>query len=191
MRFFKSLAWPLRYVTIIGMNRNYRRRNSLRHQGWHYGAAGYYFVTICTAGRECVFDSDTLKTTVESVLRDLPSFKSASEIVLDEWIVMPNHIHLIIIILQGIAPDSPRPNKTISGTIGALVGTFKSTATRRINNLRRTPGAKLWQRGYHDRIIRNESQLNAIRAYIVANPERWAEDRDNLDALFDKMTYQP
>ena len=49
--------------------------------------------------------------------------------------------------------------------------------------------SKLWQRGYYDRIVRNERELNAIREYIRLNPERWAEDRDNLDVVLSRMIY--
>ena len=104
---------------------------------------------------------------------------------------MPNHIHAILVIVDGASDENPRPRKTESGTVGALVGTYKSTVTNRINHLRNDIGATVWQRGYYDRIIRNDDELNAIRDYIRRNPERWAEDRDNLDALLVKMTYHP
>ena len=165
------------------------RRNSLRKGGWHYGAAGYYFVTICTHGRELLFDSAEFKQIVETVLESLPTFNSATTIELDESIVMPNHLHFILVIVDGFSAEAEAPSKTISGTIGAHVATLKSTATRRINNVRRSKGAKVWQRGYYDRIIRNERELHATREYIRNNPQRWQEDRDNLDALLEEMTY--
>ena len=56
-----------------------------------------------------------------------------------------------------------------------------------MNHLPRTPGAKVWQRGYYDRIVRNERELDAIRRYIRDNPDRWDEDGDNLDALIAKI----
>jgi len=71
--------------------------------------------------------------------------------------------------------------------VGAIVGNFKSLVTRRINRLRRTPGERVWQRGYYDRIVRNPRELDAIRRYIRDNPARWAEDCENLDALTRKM----
>ena len=169
----------------------YRRRNSLRHENWHYGAAGYYFVTICTYRRVCLFDSAEFKQIAAMMWQKIPSFKSATTVRLDEWIVMPNHVHGILIIIDGYSHADPRPTKTFSGTVGALVGTFKSSTTKRINTIRNTAGARIWQRGYYDRIIRNERELDAIRNYIVRNPERWAEDRDNLDALTNKMTFHP
>jgi REP element-mobilizing transposase RayT len=61
--------------------------------------------------------------------------------------------------------------------LGAIVGNFKSVAARRINHVRKTPGAPLWQRNYYEHIIRNERALNAIRRYIEHNPARWERDR--------------
>ncbi len=165
-----------------------RRRNSLRHPAWNYGTAGYYFVTICTHNRYCLFDEADFRWIAESMWQKIPSFKSATTVRLDAWVVMPNHVHGIIVIVAGFSADMPRPNKTISGTLGALVGTYKAAVTRRINNQRNETGAKVWQRGYYDRIIRNERELNATRQYIANNPQRWAEDRDNLDRLLEKMT---
>jgi REP element-mobilizing transposase RayT len=78
-----------------------------------------------------------------------------------------------------------------AGSLGVLVGRYKTAVTTRINNLRRSKGAKVWQRGYYERIIRNERELRATRQYIIKNPVRWAEDRENLDSLLNKMIYHP
>jgi hypothetical protein len=64
-----------------------------------------------------------------------------------------------------------------AGSLGTVVGAFKSAVTRRINQHRGTPGASVWQRNYHDRIIRNERHLHAARRYIRDNPAKWHEDR--------------
>ena len=165
-----------------------RRQKSMRWDTWHYGAAGYYFVTICTFGRKCLFNDATFKAIVESCWQRIPTFKSAIIVQLDAWVVMPNHVHGIIVIVEGYDVDDKRPNKTISGTVGALVGKFKAAVTKRINNLQDTKGQTIWQRGYYDRVIRNETELNAIRKYIAQNPARWAEDRENLDTLLSRMT---
>lgn len=74
-----------------------------------------------------------------------------------------------------------------SGSIGAIIGNFKSLVTKRANQHRHTPGAKLWQREYYDRLIRNERELNALRQYIRDNPQRWLEDRDNIDVVIARM----
>jgi putative transposase len=102
---------------------------------------------------------------------------------------MPNHIHGLLVILgkedqlASMLPLTGAP----SGSLGAIVGNFKSMASRQVNGLRQTRGAPVWQRGYYERIVRNERELNAIRRYIEENPRRWAEDRENLDRLVARM----
>ena len=133
---------------------------------------------------------------------------------LDAWVVMPNHVHGIIVIVDeppgrgevfrngrsvtdrpipcaaplseefdsGNASPLPEPYPCQpSGSLGAIVGNFKSVTTRRINRIRKTPGARLWQRNYHDRVICDERGLIAVRRYIQENPIRWANDRNNPD----------
>jgi hypothetical protein len=65
------------------------------------------------------------------------------------------------------------------GSLGAIVRAYKSAVARRINRLRETPGMAVWQRGYHERVIRSERHLDAVRAYILDNPRRWNEDQLN------------
>ena len=66
-----------------------------------------------------------------------------------------------------------------SRSIGAIVGSFKSAVTRRINGMRANPGIPLWQRNYYEHVIRNEDDLDEIRQYVVSNPCRWAEDENH------------
>jgi putative transposase len=206
-------------------------RRSIRLRGWDYTTPGAYFITICTYQRENLFEDDRFRELAENAWRNIPTHPHASRVILDEWIVMPNHLHGILILtdpetndnearrdeaqidvsktnqisLQAASsppadtlfpasslpfdslPSSYPPHGVESGSIGAIVGNFKSLVTRRVNNLRRTPGAKFWQRGYYDRIVRNERELNAIRQYVWDNPRRWEEDRENLDALLARM----
>ena len=67
----------------------------------------------------------------------------------------------------------------MSGSLGAIVGNFKSVTARRINRIRKTPGAPIWQRNYYEHIVRNETELNRIRQYIRLNPMKWELDREN------------
>ena len=64
--------------------------------------------------------------------------------------------------------------------LGRIVGAFKTMVTKQINEIRQTPGAKVWQRGFHDRVIRNKDELNNIRKYITDNPQNWATDENNI-----------
>ena len=101
---------------------------------------------------------------------------------MDEWILMPNHLHGILFFCGDVdeRPETPRQGPS-SGSLGTVVGTYKSVTTRRINRLRKTPGMPVWQRNYYERVIRNEREWNAIRQYIRDNPAHWAEDRENPD----------
>ena len=174
-------------------NPNHHHRQSIRLRNWDYTAPGAYFVTICTYQRENLFDDDQLRVLVENGWQNIPVHPHARYVTLDEWVVMPNHVHGILNLHpqeQRISVDPKNEdhlNGAISGSVGAIIGNFKSLVTRRANILQRTPGSKVWQRGYYDRIIRNDRELNAIRQYILDNPQRWQEDRENLEAMLPKM----
>lgn len=133
------------------------------------------------------------------------------QIELDEFVFMPNHMHGVIIInCRGEAfPDriteesmhiepsyrvapgftnpagnaSPGrvPHGTQSGSVGAIIQNYKSSTTRRINAIRKTPGGILWQRNYYEHIIRNQHSLEEIREYIQANPSVWLRDKYNVE----------
>ncbi|WP_212747628.1 transposase [Fodinibius saliphilus] len=112
---------------------------------------------------------------------------------LDVFVVMPNHIHGIIEIVDSknivgvyrntpLRSDSPVNQsefKSPSETIGAIVRGYKSTVTKQINKIRNSPGEKVWQRNYYDHIIRDKKSLERIRYYIIQNPAQWQEDQNN------------
>jgi putative transposase len=127
-----------------------------------------------------------------------------ADVALDHHVVMPNHVHLLFAITVDHADPSlsstPGPSDTVGATrcvaldgargdirrnakgpiaqsVGAIIGQYKSAVSRRINAVRETPGASVWQRGYHEHIVRNERQANRIRHYILENPAQWQRDR--------------
>ena len=113
------------------------------------------------------------------------------DVELDAFIVMPNHMHGIIVIQQpsdvGAQHAAPLPQEDDNSprvvrprSLSAIVRSFKSAASREINALRGTPAAPVWQRNYYERIIRNEREMHAIRGYIMNNPYRWSDDPENL-----------
>lgn len=118
----------------------------------------------------------------------LKSAEIRNEIILDEWIVMPNHFHGIVTIAENnprkgdrpvapttsVQPTGPKPK-----SIGALMAGFKCAVTKNKNLIQGTPGKKLWQRNYWEHIIRNSKELNQIRKYIKENPINWEQDRLN------------
>ncbi len=165
-----------------------RRRNSMRHPTWHYGWNGYYFITICTHQRQHIFTETAYKTIAETTWYRIPTFKSATSVKIDEFIVMPNHLHGILVIENGYAPDAPRPDKTISGTISAIIAAYKAAVAKKINHTR-DKAEPIWQRGYYDRIIKSEAALNRTRQYIIRNPTMWQKKRNLLPKLLGKMTF--
>jgi REP element-mobilizing transposase RayT len=117
------------------------------------------------------------------------------EIKMDKFIVMPNHLHGIVFInrdtmgatrrspLQNDGSPSPKGRRFSPGparrSLGSLISGFKSSVTRRINEMHGKPGMTVWQRNYYEHVIRNEEELNSIRQYIIDNPKQWELDREN------------
>jgi REP element-mobilizing transposase RayT len=164
-------------------------RRSIRLKGYDYSQPGGYFITIVTRDRACLFgevvDGEMRLNDVGHMVHqqwaDLPN--RFPNIDLDAFIVMPNHIHGVIVITDAptVGAGSPRPY-TSRATLGQVVAYFKYQSTKRINAAGGTPGVRLWQRNYYEHIIRSEDSLNRIRQYIADNPARWAFDRENPEA---------
>lgn len=166
------------------------RRRSLRLKGYDYAQAGAYFVTICTQNRACWFGEvvdGKMRLNVFGEIAREEWFRTGQirpNVELDAFVIMPNHIHGIIVIrgnvgaTRQVAPTK-HPAGPVSGSIGAIVGQFKSITAKRINELRGTPRVPVWQRNYYERIIRDELALARIREYIANNPRQWALDREN------------
>jgi len=98
------------------------------------------------------------------------------------WIVMPNHLHGIVVIHNDGCAGGSRtaPTKpTTQKPLGRLIGAFKTVSTKRINALRGSHGMPVWQRNYYEHIIRDESELNCIREYVINNPAGWDKDEEN------------
>lgn len=150
-------------------------------------------MTVCSRNRECLF-GDIVGATGRSPALQLNAYgnivrdewvKSAvirNEITLDEFVVMPNHIHGIIFIIRATG-RSPLQNNSLSGpkprSIGAFMAGFKSSTTKQINIMRTTPGISVWQRNYYEHVIRTDDELNKTREYIINNPMQWELDEEN------------
>jgi len=100
---------------------------------------------------------------------------------MDEFIIMPNHVHGIVIIkchlpvgANGRSPLQMKPK-----SISSFMSGFKSSITKIVNQIRNTPGYPVWQRNYYEHVIRNEDDLNRVRQYIIDNPMKWLEDENN------------
>ncbi len=162
-------------------------RHSLRLAGYDYSQAGYYFVTICANNRKCLFGE---VKDGKMVLNDAGNIvqkewgnteQIRNNVNLDEHIVMPNHIHGIIVICRGVLQYAPTNSfRSPSQTLGAIIRGFKSAVTKQINQSRNTPGKPVWQRNYHEHVIRGETDLRRIRDYIQNNPINWQNDEYNV-----------
>jgi len=157
----------------------------VRLDGYDYSSEGLYFVTICTDGRAPLFGEildgrmilNASGSFVDEIWRGMFRFWEDS----DTWIVMPNHLHGIIAITDIVAGGSrTAPTKK---PLGRSVGAFKTASTNRINEIRGTRGAAIWQRSFYEHIIRDERSLQRIVAYIQDNPMGWEADPENPLAL--------
>lgn len=190
-------------------NSEIHHRRSIRLRDFNYSTAGAYFVTICAWNRECLFgeivDGAALLNCFGDVVHEewLRSEVVREIVSLDAFVIMPNHFHGIILLSDGIClttgnplkkgdpPGRPYddnrdvgrsktlPRRVVSGSIGAIVGQFKSIVTKQINVLRENQGCPVWQRNYYERVIRNENELARAREYIMNNPLRWDADENN------------
>lgn len=173
-------------------NPDKHHRRSIRLKGYDYSNAGVYFVTICIQNRECLLGEITngeMKLNeygkiVEYTWNDLINHNQ--HIQLDNYIVMPNHVHGIIIIYQDGANmvgagSEPAPTKTKTKHHGLteIIRQFKTFSALRINKIRQSSGVRVWQRNYYEHIVRDENALNRIRQYIIENPLKWDSDKDN------------
>lgn len=163
-------------------------RRSIRLAGRDYAASGAYFVTICTYDRELLFGHVTggemHRNTLGNIVAGewMNTERIRPNVRLDAWVVMPNHLHGIIILRATSQPRNRATRGSLaspSQTIGAIVRGFKAAATRQVNAYRNWPGVTVWQRNYYEHIIRDEHELDRIRRYIATNPTRWEEDSLN------------
>jgi putative transposase len=179
-----------------------KNRKSNRLKNYDYSQNGIYFVTICTKNRDEFFGEikngkiilNELGITAEKYLLEIP--KHFSNSILDKFIVMPNHIHLIVEICDddddvGTAdlrslpirslPIRSIPTNRTKMLLSKIIHGFKSSITREIN--KKNPNIFQWQRSFYDHVIRNETSLNKIREYIIKNPEMWERDKNNTENI--------
>lgn len=182
-------------------------RRSIRLKGYDYSRVGAYFVTVVTQGRECLFGQvmdgemrlNDAGRMVQAVWNQLPVFYPGVQT--DAFIVMPNHIHGIIVLTGHPVGAGPRacPDNVPQGTgqpqgvaptlsFPDVVHRFKTMTTKRYADGVKTMGwqpfvGRLWQRNYYEHIIRNDGSLNHIREYIANNPLGWESDRENPDIV--------
>jgi REP element-mobilizing transposase RayT len=160
-------------------------RGSIRLKGYDYSSAGAYFVTVCVRNRKHALgsvrngrvDLSPNGLIVLQAWQYLP--QRFPRVTLDAFVVMPDHIHGIII-LSGDPPsdnrrDHTRARGTQPGSLPAIMQRLKSLSTQLINKANNTPGQRFWQEDYYEHIVRSDDEMERIRRYIVTNPTRWQD----------------
>ncbi len=201
------------------MNKIFERK-SIRLKRYDYSCTGYYFITVCVNNRELILGE--IKNDCRGTACRPPNYalnkygqivydewintgKLRENVELDEFIVMPNHFHGIVVINEslgtemGTARRAPMGDgvicvcrgtacraqnyatkekfgKPVGGSLSTIMRSFKSAVTKQINESRNMPGAQFWQRNYYEHVIRDDKDLADIREYIVNNPVKWQED---------------
>ena len=177
--------------------KNRYRIPSARLSSWDYSSNGSYFITICTKNREHYF-GEIIDAKMK--LSEIGAFANTCWInipnhfphfYLDEFVVMPNHVHGIVMIEKPYIdnnslprvvdtkeveekPRHPRYGNQGRNTISSMVGSFKSAVTKCCNENKMRFG---WQTRFHDHIIRNSDEFYSIRNYIINNPANWKDDK--------------
>ena len=180
--------------------KNKYRIESARLKGWDYRNPGHYFVTICTRGRVPYFgkvEGDDVRLSpigeiAAQCWAENPQHHAGIE--LDEWVIMPNHAHGIIVVVETlhsvetlqcnvstVAKNQMAAISPKTGSLSVAVRSFKSAVTKLAHKAGHEFG---WQERFWDHIIRNEAELNRIRNYIRANPSNWENDKNNDDGLW-------
>ena len=171
------------------------RVETTRLKNWNYASDGWYFITICTKGRENIFGIiehgimilNQYGRIVEQCWFDLPNHYF--NLILDAFVIMPNHLHGIMIIDNtretvvsgnadgGVSVNGGVPqSSTTKHGIFEFVRALKTFSSRRMNELDNTAGKSRWQSRFHDHIIRDEEELHRIQQYIFNNPSTWEKD---------------
>jgi REP element-mobilizing transposase RayT len=176
--------------------KNKFRNETFRAQWWDYSRNGAYFITICTQHKECYFGeikSGKIKLTEMGQIAQ-PEWTKTIEIRCDmnikmgEFVVMPNHVHGIIIIennymdahrrdaMHGVPTNDTTINHfgPQSKNMASIIRGYKSAVT---TYARKNSISFAWQRNYHDHIIRNDHEFQMIRDYILDNPANWKQDK--------------
>lgn len=139
-------------------------RKRTRMEGFDYASNNYYFVTICTCEKKCFFGQPAglsrMGHIASECLKEIP--EHFPEVAIDKWVVMPNHIHAIVVLTDNYA------------NLSTVIGQYKSAVTKRIRAF--CPNVHVWQASFHDHVIRNQADYERIWIYIEGNPSRWMDD---------------
>ena len=174
---------------------HYPARKSFRLKGWDYSSPGAYFVTICTHKKQSIFGSvengamqlNPCGNLVRECWEALPTHYT--DINNQIFIVMPNHVHGIIMLasenrrsgsyINKEVEYQRKPDPTDSFSLSEVIRGFKSYSSKAVNEARHSPGTTVWQRSFYEQIIRTEKEYREIGEYIVYNAAKWDNDSEN------------
>jgi putative transposase len=185
-----ATANPYKSGTLPGMQTDRPNRQSMRLKGFNYAGPGTYFVTICTDDRSYLFGQVVDKQMHLSRFGEIASrewrisLKRRAFIVPHAFVVMPNHVHGLVSIDPEAVPvfDRDAISKGLRPrSLGAFLNRYKGAVSTPIREMLSQPKYVVWQRNYHDRIVRDEREYESVLSYIENNPARWEEDRFNND----------
>ena len=174
------------------MQNDHPKRKPLRLKHYDYSSPGVYFITICTAGRRCFLSTvgaihespapevnlTQVGKTVKDVIESLPQRYPTVHV--DTYVIMPNHIHLLLRIEDERAVREPplqsdkHSDVVKRSLLAKAIGYIKMNSSRQIHTF--APDLVVWQRAYYDHVVRDEKDYGEVWAYIEYNPLRWSED---------------
>ena len=158
------------------------KRKQIRLPDYDYSSPGVYFVTVCTADRRCILSDIAVGAAisrppeirltrygeiVDLAIRNIPSVYPSVSV--DHYVIMPNHVHLLLMI------DASGGRPQVAPTVSRAMKQFKGAVTKRL-------GASIWQKGFHDHVIRSESDFAHHLQYIDENPKKWLLGKDEYYA---------
>ncbi len=154
------------------------KRKPTRLKDYDYSQNGGYFVTLCSHNKQCIFSrvvgggafdapQNHLSETGKIAEKYILSTNNISDVTVDKYVIMPNHIHLILIV-NNVGGTSRAPSPT-NNIISHTISTFKRFVNKEVGN-------NVFQRSFHDHIIHDERDYLKIWNYIDTNPEKWSED---------------
>ena len=170
----------------MGNNKELLQRKSTRLKCFDYGTTGAYFITICTGNRRTILSKivgDGVLDVPHNVellpcgiiadkyINQMDGFYD--DISVDQYIIMPNHIHIILIVSENGSSGTPTPTSQNS-TVSRFVSNFKRYCNKEI-------GQNIWQRGFYDHVVRNRKDYEQIKKYIYENPSKWFYDELYID----------
>ena len=139
-------------------------RKHPRMPQYNYATPNYYFVTICTKNKRCIFGTGSRNNVygdlAEAGLKKIP--EHFDKVRVDKYAIMPNHIHAIVVLEDG------------ADALPTVIGQYKSYVTRKIHEI--DPDVAVWQTSFHDHVIRNQKSYERIWSYIDSNRQKWQED---------------